>query len=59
MGVVADDLTGAADCAVRFAAPGAPVPVVLGDRFEGDARLQAIRWTHDVESPNRPVSKQV
>lgn len=57
MGVVADDLTGAADCAVRFAAPGAPVPVVLDDRFEGDARVLAVdtdsRWVHVAEAEAR------
>jgi uncharacterized protein YgbK (DUF1537 family) len=57
MGIVADDLTGAADCAARFAAPGAPVPVVLDDRFDGSATVLAVdtdsRWVHVAEAEER------
>jgi uncharacterized protein YgbK (DUF1537 family) len=37
--IVADDLSGAADCAAAFASPAVPVPVFLGDGGEDEARL--------------------
>ena len=57
LGVVADDLTGAADCAARFATPAAPVAVVLDDRLDGGATILAVdtdsRWVHVAEAEAR------